>query len=126
MDKDVARWCWEDLCWESIGVDDNGKVVERKTGFGHFVSGAGLIGRFPWGEVEQKAVAKFLRDWADAIEGIVRIKKEAFYAENGLLWRKVDDSLVELPEADYVAEKLGFICAERFVKELQKDGGEKV
>ena len=38
--------------------------------------------------------------------------------KNGLLWR--DGKIINLPEADKVARKYGYLYAERFVKYLEE------
>lgn len=43
---------------------------------------------------------------------------EDYYSKDGLLYRRVDDSIVELPEADRIAREHGFLYAERMVRAL--------
>jgi hypothetical protein len=43
--------------------------------------------------------------------------------KDGLLWR--DGKMIDLPEADRVAWKKGFNCAERYVKHLLTTGETK-
>ena len=76
-----AAYTWENLCQETVGCDSNGDAVAKTTTFGTLAQSHGLvlsayqIGRtLPSatlkGEVAEncKAVAEWLRGWADAIE----------------------------------------------------------
>jgi hypothetical protein len=46
------------------------------------------------------------------------------YAHKGLLWRfgEGGSETIPLPEADEVARKAGFACAEQMVRHLEKEG----
>lgn len=46
--------------------------------------------------------------------------EDEYYAKDGLLWRRRDNTIVELPEADRVAREHGYLYVERMVKALGK------
>jgi hypothetical protein len=46
------------------------------------------------------------------------------YTQNGLLYK--DRIMIDLPEADFIAQEHGFMYAEQLVRQLEKEGRTKL
>lgn len=72
MNYHQARTLWNDVCWKNMGIAEDGTSSEQLTAFGGISVYLIAQAYLPHWTIEDRAkremAAKFLREWADAIE----------------------------------------------------------